>query len=402
MEAQRLARCDPGASLFHFAPEPLAPHPPDGREVHDARNGGLRGHRQGRCGYPLLQRRGSRHGTEDPLPHQALDGGHGRKIVRRGEIDGRPQRPYPIEAAQDPIQVIGQIWEASFKADDVHCQLALEWSLLRHAAQLVHPPHRFHQRRLRATVDALFASGSGEVDAKLAALPGHQPPESGVPPEWSQLRVDHLPVAHPDPSELAGALAAHHRALPPGLDPLEHVQEPEVAHRARQARRNGRIGEAASLEQVLHALHDLLQQDRPDQVVVRARLDRLRSCRRAGIGPEHEDHHPRQPLFRPRCAAERQTIGRRQGCVEHHRLRERASERAHGLLAGRRRNHRESRPAQRHPDQPQAARVGVRDQHDLLRHQLFRFPKSRPESTPPPFAGCLRRCSIRRSSRAAS
>src|SRR5205823_12511584 len=136
--------------------------------------------------------------TEDPLFHQPPDGGHGRKIVHRGEIDGRPQRPCAIEASHDPVQVIGQIREVSLETSDVHCELGLEWSLLRHATHLVHPPHRFHQRRLRAALDALFASGPGEVDAKLAAFPGHQSPESGVAPERSQLRVDYLAVAYPD------------------------------------------------------------------------------------------------------------------------------------------------------------------------------------------------------------
>src|SRR2546427_59957 len=323
MEAHRLARCDPGASLLHLPPPPLPPHPAHGREDHDARNRGLRHHRQRRRGHPLLQRRRARHRSEDPFPQQSLDGGHGREIVHRREIDGRAQRPHAIEASQDPIQVIGQVGEASFETDDVHGNLPLEWSLLRHAAQLVDPAHRLHQRRLGPAVDSRLARGSGEVDPKLAALPRHQPPESGFAAERAELRVDHLAVAHPDPRELAGALAAQDGAFPPGLDPLEHVQQPEVAHRAGQTRGKARIGEATSLEEVLEPLHDLLEEDRLDQVVVRASLDRLRFRRRRGICPEHEDDDPGEPLLSPRGAAERDAVGRRQGCVDHHRLRAR-------------------------------------------------------------------------------
>src|SRR5204862_8310908 len=72
------------------------------------------------------------------------------------------------------------------------------------------------------------------------------------------------------------------------------------------------------------------------------------------------------------------------------------------VLAGGASDDDEPGPAQRQLHQTEVARVAVREQHRLLRHQLFRFPKRRPERTPPPFGDCLRLCSIRRSSSAAS
>ena len=181
---------------------------------------------------------------------------------------------------------------------------------------------------------------------------------------------------------------------------MEDVEQPEVAHRSGQAGRRTGIGQPAPIEQMLDALNELLDQDRLDQVLVGARLHgaRLGGWRR--VGAHHQDRNRR--ILSPRGAAEGKAVGGRQGQVADQGLNARIVQAMRRVFAGCRSNHDEAGPAQRHLHEAQGARVAVRDEHRLLRHQPFRFPKRRPESTPPPLAGFLRRCSIRRSSSAAS
>ena len=351
----------------------------------------------------MLQGGRPRRGAQDPVADQLLHDSRGGQVIGRRQVEGCAQGSPAVEGPEHRIDLVGQLGQPRREPFDVHGELRVHRQRLGDAGQLLHAPHGLQQRALRPPADAaLPLARLREVDAKLAVLPGHQPPERDVAGNGAQLGVDDLALAHPDARELPAVLAAHDRVLPPALQRAEEVQQPQIPDRAGE--RSGRpgIGEASPLEQVPHALHQLLEEDRLREVVVGPRLDRPRLRGRVRSADEQEGD-PRQPLVSPGRPAERDSVRLRQPHLAHRGLDGGLEQFPHRLPAVRGRLHRETCSAQRELEDMQAPRVAVRDQHRLPGHQPFRFPKSKPERTPPPPFGCFpRRCSISRISSAAS
>src|SRR6266850_455620 len=101
---------------------------------------------------------------------------------------GGAEGPPAVEDPEYRIDLVGQVGQPCLERCDVHGELRVHRQRLGDAGQLLHAPHGLQQRTLRSPVDATLPLACfHEVDAKLAVLPGHQPPERDVTGNGAQL-----------------------------------------------------------------------------------------------------------------------------------------------------------------------------------------------------------------------
>ena len=232
---------------------------------------------------PLLQRRLLLVGrgrlarvAQHRFAEEALDHRERAQFVDWRFIDHLAQRAPPVGQLDHAVDLVGQIGEPRGERREVDHQDAGGRHGFQHAADLVEPPHAFHEQALGAAPDARVAIDRPELDPERAGVPVEQPVERSLADERPDLGIDHLPVAHPDLASAAFALAGDGGALLPVVERLEEIDQPQIAHRARQRCRRFAVRVLRLIplgEQHAHALNQFLDQERLAEEVVGPRLD---------------------------------------------------------------------------------------------------------------------------------
>ena len=246
---------------------------------------------------------------DDPLLTELADRGGRIEVRETAVVDHLQEGPHPVEEAQDPVHLVGDVGQPLREHPVVDLEDRVERRQPRQQpTPLVDPPQRLHQEILRAHLDRVLAPDALPLDLEPTDRPAKQSVDRLASRQTPDLGVDDVSLAEEDlaaPAAIGGD-DGDARLLVRG-DRAQQIDQRHIADIAHEAvgpwrgrlgfRRAGRaIGRVrgelealpfAALQERARPRHHLLHVDRLDHEVVRARLEASGLALQPGLGDQN-------------------------------------------------------------------------------------------------------------------